>query len=711
MPVILQMEALECGAASLAMILAYYRRFIPLEQLRVDCGVSRDGSKASNIVKAAQYHGLKAKGYRYSVEKVQKLEKFPVIIHWDINHFVVLDGFKKNKAIINDPASGVVEVSMEDFEKSFTGITLAMEPGENFETYGKKKTAMDFLGKYIEKYKGGLVAVILCGLLSALFGSAIPVFSKIFMDYVLLSSAKEWMDYLVKAMLLVLVALMGIKILMSILLFRARRMMGMQMSSKFIWHTLRLPVEFYQQRSPGDISSRQMDNDAVTDLLFTRLAPVLINVLMAILYFFLLCTLNIGMAMVALIGMLLQAFTMKTMMEKNRIASKNISRDEGKYIGAAMAGVSMIETVKASGAEEGYFRKIVGYLAKYNNSKTNLSTRLLITGFLPEFLTQICNAVILIMGVYYILDGKISIGLLMAFQGFLGQFMEPIGAVLNAGSELQEVSSKLERINDVLDYPVDVEVDFEPSKDGEAVYERLEGKLEFREVEFAYGRLEPSFIKDFNLTVEPGQMIALVGGSGSGKSTIANLITGIYPLRSGAILFDGKEKKDIDRYVFTQSVSIVNQSISIFRDSVRNNLTLWDDSVEEQVIVDACKAAGIYEDIMQRPNGLNFELAEGGHNLSGGQRQRIEIARAFIKKPSLLILDEATSALDPTTEKKVMEAIKEKHITCVIIAHRLSTIRNADQIVMLKQGQIIEVGNHESLLELDGAYAKLVKSE
>lgn len=725
------MEALECGAASLAMILAYYKRYIPLEQLRVDCGVSRDGSKASNLVKAARFHGMEAKGYRYSVEKLQSLKELPAIIHWEFNHFVVLDGFKKGKAVINDPASGIVEVPIEEFEKSFTGVVIVITPSKEFQTFGKPKSIWRFFAKYMVTYRSAFFAVFLCGFFIAFLGIFIPIFSKVFMDYVLLSSKEEWMNYLLKAMLVILAMLFLLKMMLAILLYRAKQVMGLHTSITFLLYTLCLPVSFYQQRSAGDIGARYMDNEVVTTLLFERLFPVFIDVFMAIIYFIVLFLLNPYMSLWAFLVMLIQIIIMKVMAEKNQIQSKNISRDEGKYLSAATAGISMIETIKASGAEEGYFRKIAGYLTKYHNSKTKLQTRLLVTNFLPELLYELCNAFLLITGVYYILDGEITIGLFIAFQGFLTQFLSPIGAVLEAGNELQEVTSKLERIEDVLNYPTDVTLLVDRSMDimidnntdktvktkllteqnKDQSYQRLTGKIEFQQICFAYGSLSQPFIENFNLTIQPGQMIAFVGGSGSGKSTIANLITGIFHLRSGCILFDGKEQKEIDRYVFTQNVSIVNQTISIFRDSIRNNLTLWDYSVKEQVLIDACKAAGIYEDIMMRSEGFDYMLTEGGKNLSGGQRQRLEIARALIKNPSILILDEATSALDPPTERKIMNTVKAMEITCIIIAHRLSTIRSADKIIMLEHGHIVEIGTHESLLKAQGAYACLVQSE
>ncbi len=710
-PVILQMEALECGAASLAMVLAYYKRYIPLEELRSDCGVSRDGSKAGNIIKAARYHGMDAAGYKYTAERLRQLEQFPVIIHWNFNHFVVLTGFKKDRAVINDPASGTIEVSWEEFESSYTGITLVMKPGKDFQPEGKPKSVMHFLGRYSRKYKPAMAAVCICGLLIAAAGLLSPAMARVFMDYVVLSYAKEWMQYLTLAMATLLVCTFLLRVLFTKLLTRSKQMMGLEMNMNFMWHALRLPVDFFQQRAPGDISGRQMDNDTVTKTLFDDLIPTLINVVMAVLYFLVLLSLNPWMALVAFLSVAVEIVALRILSAKNQNASRNISRDEGKYTGSAMAGISMIETVKASGAENGYFEKITGYLTKYNNAKTQLQNSMMITKFLPELMMNLCNAAVLLIGVFQILNGELTIGFLLAFQGFLSQFLSPVSAAVEAASEIETVSAEMERLDDVLNYPVDVSGEMGEKLVEQEAESRLSGRLVFENVCFAYGKLEPAFIEDFSLTVEPGQMVAFVGGSGSGKSTLANLITGIYPIRSGRILFDGQERLEIERYLFTQSVSIVNQNIALFRGTIRDNLTLWDDSVDEQVIIDACKDAGIYYDIMQRADGLDFVMTEGGKNFSGGQRQRMEIARAFIKKPTLLILDEATSALDPPTEKLVMDAVKRRKMTCVIIAHRLSTVRGADQIIVLEHGKVVERGTHRSLMAENGIYAKLQGSE
>jgi len=726
-PLVLQMEALECGAASLAMVLAYYKRYIPLEQMRMDCGVSRDGSKAGNLIRAAIFHGMKAKGYKYSAEQLKELHTLPAILHWNFNHFVVFCGFRGKRALINDPASGVVSVPMEEFERSFTGVVLIMEPGEKFEPCGKPRSAVAFLQKYLASYQQAAMALVICGLLIAITSMTLPIFSRIFMDDVLLDHAQEWMGYLTKAMLAVLVLLFGMEVCLSIVSFRARQMMGLRMNMTFLWHTLQLPAAFFSQRSSGDIAARQADNDLVASAVFDRLVPIGTHMLMTVVYFTLLCYLEPTMALAALAAMLLQILTL--WISSLQLADENraISRDQGKYHGCAVSSISMIETIKASGAEMGCFGKLSGYYAKYSNSVVCLKKKLLTARLLPDLLHRLCDAAILMLGVFMIMDGSLTIGLLLAFQGFLQSFLSPIQEFFVAGEELQGVAAKLERIEDVLAYPVDPSFSsqeklFNQEKETvlsnqfcqdtkDTTVTKLAGRLELQNVSFAYGRLAQPFIENFNLTVEPGQMVALVGGSGSGKSTLTNLITGLYGVRSGKILFDGRERAEIDRYLFTQSVSVVSQNISLFKDTVRNNLTLWDNTVEEQQIMEACRVAGIYQDIMARSGGLDFVLSEDGKNLSGGQRQRLEIARALLKSPSLLILDEATSALDPPTEKQIMDAIREKGMTCIMIAHRLSTIRNADNIVVLKHGHIAEVGNHETLLAAGGLYAELIQNE
>lgn len=707
-PVILQMEALECGAASLAMILAYYKKYIPLEQLRSDCNVSRDGSTAKYISIAARHHGLEAKGFRMSVEKVKEQTEFPMIIHWNFNHFVVLCGFKGNKAIINDPAGGRVSVDMEEFDRSFTGVALKFKPSESFVPSGKPKSVMSFVRNRLNGCGGIMTFILTMGLILSVIGLVKPVFYKMFTDDVLIGGATDKMQPMLLAMGLALILSFIAELLRSVYLARLQSKMSISSSSSFMWHVLRLPVEFFSQRFAGDISSRQQSNNEIAYALCTQLAPVVLNVIMIGIYLAVMIYYNVAMSLIGIAMAVINIVIMRMVSKQNTNAAKSIQRDSGKLSGIMIAAVSMIETIKASGSETGFFEKISGYQTKYNNAMLDLRRRNSFIGIVPQILSGFSTGAVLMIGVYYIFKGEFTIGSLMAFQSFMSMFLSPVGSLVNSIQVFQDMSGSMERVEDVMNYKTDVE--FDPSiSDGE--YVKLSGEVELKNISFGYSSLAPALIENFNLKAKKGSMTALVGGSGSGKSTLAKVISGLYPQRSGELLFDGKAIKDIDRYVFTGSVAVVDQSISLFSGTIKDNITMWDSTVPEEVIVEACKDACIHNDIMALKDGYDSVIAEGGGNFSGGQRQRLEIARAFAAHPSIIILDEATSALDPTTEKLVMEAVKRRGMTCFVIAHRLSTIRDADEIIMLEYGKEVERGTHAQLIAKDGKYAALVKSE
>lgn len=712
-PVILQMEALECGAASLAMILAYYKKYVPLEQLRSDCNVSRDGSTAKYINLAARHYGLEAKGYRMSVAKLKEQTEFPMIIHWNFNHFVVLCGFKRGKAVLNDPAGGRVLVEMEEFDRSFTGIVLKFKPSDQFVPSGKPKSVMGFITKRLKGSVLPLVFVLTMGFILSILELIKPVFYKIFTDEILIGSASDKMQPLLMAMVLTLAAGFLAEALRSFYLSKMMAKMSISSSSSFMWHVLRLPVDFFSQRFAGDISSRQESNNQIASALYTQLAPVFLNVVMIGIYLVIMVYYNAYMALIGIVMAIVNIVIMRQVSKQNTNAAKSIQRDSGKLSGIMIAAVSMIETIKASGAETGFFEKISGYQTKYNNAMLDLRKRNTMISVIPEILNGLSSGAVLMVGVYYIFNGEFTIGSLMAFQSFMTLFLSPVSSLVDSIQVYQDMSGNMERVDDVMNYETDVAMDCDKDASVEkgGCFEKLKGDVELKDISFGYSPLAPALIEHFNLKALRGDMIALVGGSGSGKSTLAKIISGLYPPRSGEILFDGQPIGQIDRYVFTGSVAVVDQSISLFGGTIRENITMWDTTIPEEVIVEACKDACIHDDIMALKDGYDSLIAEGGGNFSGGQRQRLEIARAFAMHPSIIILDEATSALDPTTEKQIMDAVKRRGITCFIIAHRLSTIRDADEIIMLEYGKEVERGTHRQLIRKEGKYAALVQSE
>ena len=714
-PVILQMEALECGAASLAMICAYYKKFIPLERLRLECSVSRDGCNAKNILVAARHNGMVAKGFSYnSVDALKEEIKFPAIIHWNFNHFVVLCGFKGKNAILADPASGIRKVEMEEFKKSFTGIVLTFEPGEDFVADGSKQSVVKFLLKRLNGAIIPLAFIVIIGFLLSITGSVSSIFSKIFADYILVGTDKTIMMPLMMAMGSVLVIDFVLNSLQSIYLLKIQGKMSINSGTMFMWHVLRMPVEFFAQRYAGDISSRQDSNDSIAASICQTVAPIVLNIVMAIVYLILILYYNWYMSLIGISVAVINMVVIKLIANKNENDNKALSRESGQVYGNTVAGVSMIETIKSSGSEAAFFQKWIGYQTKYTNAIERLGERNAYISLIPPMLTSFANTAILFLGVYNILIGNFTIGTLSAFQGFLGQFLAPVNSLAGIGSQIQALSGETAKIEDVLNYKPDVIIDLNETDDPSfknKKFKKLTGEVEIKNLSFAYSPLAEPLIKDLNVSVKKGGMIAFVGGSGSGKSTVAKLIAGLYEPREGEILFDGKKRTEIDRTVFRSSLSMVDQEIAMFQDTIRNNITMFDDSIPDDVLIEACKDACIHEDIMQREGGYDHILTEGGRDFSGGQRQRFEIARAFVAEPSIMILDEATSALDPTTEKKVMDAVRRRGISCFVVAHRLSTIRDADEIVMLEYGDVVERGTHKELIELDGKYAQLVKSE
>ncbi len=705
-PTILQQEAVECGAASLAMVLAYHGKWLPLEKVRDDCGVSRDGSSAKSIVQAARRYGLKAAGYRLEPAGLAKISK-PSIIHWNFNHFVVFCGFKGNKAIINNPATGLEAVPMDAFDNAYTGIALVFEPTEAFVREGSRPSLWRFVRSRLQG-SGSLVAFVLAvSLLTSVLGVIAPLFSRVFLDDLLTGAKPEWLTPFVWLFVVFIVLQAIVALIAQNYNLKISGKFAVIASGTFMWQVLRLPVRFFSARLAGDLAMRQQANEGIAATVFERLAPLVLDMVMLVFYLVVMIGYSLPLTLIGLgcaaFNLLLSAYIARRRLNLTR-ASMML---QGKLQATTLSGVEMIETIKAAGAEEGYFQKWAGYHAGVNAASVAGARLDGYLGSLAALSSTLGGVFVLCAGAALIINGEMTIGMLLAFQGFLAAFLGPVETLRSLREEMGLLRATMERVQDVLNYQPDAYPAASPD-DQTHTYRKLSGNVELRNVTFGYNPLAAPLIRDFNLTLRTGERIAIVGASGCGKSTVAKLLSGLYQPWSGEILFDGKPIDQIEHEVFTGSVAVVDQDVTLFEDTIAANIKMWDETIADFEMILAAHDAQIDHMILSREGGYRAKLLEGGRNYSGGERQRIDIARALAMDPTIAILDEATSALDAQTEAELIRAICDRGITCVIIAHRLSTIRDCDEILVLDHGSVIQRGRHEQLYAQEGLYRELV---
>ena len=707
-PTILQMEATECGAASLSMILAHYGLWLPLEKLRQECGVNRDGSKASCVIRAARARGCTANGYKWSVDRLLEVGEYPLIIHWEFNHFVVLEGIKGDTAYLNDPGMGRRTVPLSEFRTSYTGVALRVVPNENFKPEGERYNIFKAVAEKLAQDKWAVLFIVLLNLGMIIPGLAAPVFSQIFLDDILTRKHPDWMFNFCLAMTVAFVISGVMTWLQAVILTRWQQKLTLADSAKFFWHLLRLPMQFFNQRFAGEVASRVNFNESIAGVLSGPAALVVLDFFVAIFYLLLLLQYDVTLTVIGVFFSFINIAVFFALRRHLTDMNMKIQQDAGKEYGTMMNGLMMIETIKANGNEGDFFSKWAGYRAKVLSASQDVAIWQMTATIIPTLLGGINGALILTLGGFSIMDGLLTAGMFTAFQSLMGSFQAPVNALLGLGSTLQSTEMQMQRLNDVQKYEID-DLNCRDEEISDVPIERLNGELELRDIDFGYSPLEKPLISKFSLHIEPGHWVAVVGASGSGKSTIAKVVTGIYEEWSGEVRFDGKLRRDLPRAAIVNSVAAVDQDVFQITGTITQNLTLFDESIRRSEVIQAAKDACIHDDILQLDKGYDSAVSEGGLNFSGGQRQRLEIARALAMNPSLLVLDEATSALDPMTEQVVLENIRRRGCSCLIVAHRLSTIRDCDEIIVLDKGVVVERGTHREMIARDGAYRRLIE--
>ncbi|MGW6611845.1 NHLP family bacteriocin export ABC transporter peptidase/permease/ATPase subunit [Streptomyces erythrochromogenes] len=708
-PTVLQMEAVECGAAALAMVLGHHGRFVPLEELRIACGVSRDGSRASNLLKAARGYGLKAKGMQMDLAALAEV-RGPAVLFWEFNHYVVYEGttrrFGRRGVYVNDPGKGRRFVPMDEFDTGFTGVVLTFEPGEGFRRGGRRPGVLGTMPARLRGTSGTMAAAVVSSLLLVAVGASVPALSRTYIDMFLIGQQTSLLGVLFASMAVALVLTATLTALQQANLLRGRVISSTLGSARFFRHLLRLPVAFYAQRNPADLVQRLQSNDAVAETLARDLSAAGVDAVVVVLYAVLLWTYDPQLTLVGVAVALLNVVALRIAIRLRATGTRKLRAESARLTNTSYGGLQLIETMKATGGENGFFRRWAGQHAVTLDVQQRLGVPSAWLAIVAPTLAALNSALILTIGGLRAVEGHLTVGLLVAFQALVTSFTAPISRLGGVAGRIQDFAADVARLGDVENFPVDpVYARREPA----ASTRRLKGHLELDGITFGYSPLDPPLLADFSLAVGPGQQVALVGGSGSGKSTVSRLISGLHTPWAGSVRIDGMRLEDIPRGALAASVSFVDQDVFLFEGTVRDNVTLWDPTIEDEAVVAALEDAAVYEVVARRPGGIHSRVEQDGRNFSGGQRQRLEIARALVRRPSVMVLDEVTSALDAVTEQVIIDNLRRRGCACVVIAHRLSTVRDSDEIVVLDRGTVVERGRHEHLVAAQGAYASLVK--
>lgn len=703
-PTVLQLEAAECGAASLAMVLGHFGRHVPLETLRQICGVSRDGSKASNILRAARTYGLEAKGLKVEPEQLDQVD-LPCIAFVDFCHFLVVEGFDRQHIYLNDPANGRRRVSYQAFDEMFTGVILTFDPSSAFQRSDERPSIGASLLARTRGIRSGIAYVLLASVALVIPGLILPVLSRVFVDHILVRGLEDWIGPLLIGMIATAIVRFGLAHLQMWYLAQSETRLAIDGAKQLISHILRLPVTYFGTRYAGEVADRLHLSDSLAEILTGDVTRTVLSIVTALFFLALMIVysllITVCVVALSLFNVVIVWLTARALTDSHR----KLAIDAGKLNGVTLAGLRDVETYKASGTEDAFFARWSGLNARVVTIRQQIAKRLIIMSALPQLITALTAATVLIVGGFEVMRGEMTIGTLVAFQTLTASFVAPVVALTGLGAKFQEVRTLTERTDDVLRHPTDPIFDSQSNESA-----RLpDGNVKLSKVSFGYVAIEQPLIKELDLAVSEGGRIALVGPSGSGKSTVGRIIVGLLEPSKGDVLIGGEPIHAWPRDVLASRLAYIDQETMLFEGTIFENLTLWDATIPQANVIRAAQDAEIHDVISQRPGTYTSFVEEDGRNFSGGQRQRLEIARALATNPELLVMDEATSALDPITEARIMANIARRGVTVVIIAHRLSTIRDCDEIIVIDQGCPVERGTHDELMSLGGRYHGLIE--
>ena len=712
-PIVLQMHATECGAACVGSVLGYFGRWAPLTELREKCEVSRDGSSAASIARAARHYGLECNGLSVRAEQLRKLE-LPLILFWQFSHFVVLEGFDSDAFHLNDPASGRRRVAADEFARSYSGIALRFQRGPDFKPGGERPALFKQLRILLRESRGVLAVAIACALMLTLLTLVVPESLRVFVDDVL-ASRGAW-GGLVAALLGAGIVVYVLSLLKSRFLRRLATRISVIGYDQTLSRMLRLPVEFFAHRLVGDLTDRVSSIDRIARNLTDRFLVLLIDMAMSAVLLVAMLTYDVLLTLVVVLLALLHGGLARAFDSLRAVRSQAMRREQGLLIGVGMQMLNHADNLRMTGSDDRFFARWSGQQARELHARQLYSELGSVNTALPGLIAMFRAAAILGLGGGLVLAGQMTLGTLVGFYILAEMFLAPVGRFLEFADRRQALETDLKRLADIDRTAEDPSTGNrrDPESGSIATFNgrlQLAGQLELRDVTFGFNKSRPPLLKDFNLAIQPGQRVAVVGPSGSGKSTLARLAAGVYRPWSGEVRFDGHPREDIPEEVLRRSISMVDQEVVLFSGSLRDNITLWNPAVPDEPIIAAARDARIHDEILKRPLGYATPVEEGGVNFSGGQRQRLEIARALAGNPTVLILDEATSALDAATEEAIDDALRRRGVSCLIVAHRLSTVRDCDEIIVLEGGVAVQRGTHEELIADEaGTYFKLVKS-